>query len=1344
MSNRRLPILFWTACGIAAAALLVVPSVGADPNPEAARLALYAQPDGTALFALGLKAPGGLPVAQRHDVVVLVNTSAAQTGQYRTDGLAALDALLKGLGPQDRVALMAVDMDAAPMTAGLVAADGPEMAEALKKLNGRAPLGTTDLEKGLVAAAGALSGSTAPRSVVYIGEGTSKLNLLLPEAYERLIGSLADNRIAVSSLAIGPSPDKQLLGSLAANTGGVVLEADKVAAQEAGKRLAVAADGAVLWPTRATWPAAFTAVLPKRVPPLRADRESIVIGTGTLKAGAPLDVQIAVAGPSGDRVLSWKVTPPASSDENGYLQKLVVAAKPSGGLALPLAGWHFLKELQQEITMGSQGLTELARQALSAGDAAGAEKLAREAIAQNPQDDTAIAVLAAAMARSAPGKNGKAAAGGPDLNLVGKAPEAAEPAPEGSLLNQIEIQRKLAAQELNAAVTVALNQARKNMSREPDLVTQDLKLQLEAVKQAKDLDPQVRDQLKNQIEIVLRETERSREAFETRRQRDLALLARAADERMIADNLTRDQQKLSALMEHFTAMMAEGRYRIAEDQVAVEAEKLTAGDPVPNPVPTQAIQKARMEGALVEMLALRIERQKKTWDTLAMAERAHIPFPDEPPIVYPDADTWRILSERRIREYRSMDLAKRGSAEQAILDALNSPVEEFTFEQAPFTEVIDHINKVHKINVVLDTKALEDMSVDVSATQITQTLKGISLRSALKITLAQVSLTYIIKDEVLQITTPDRAENTLVTKVYPVADLVLPIQSMGGMGGMMGGMGGMMGGMGGGMGGMGGGMFNLPPNGQNVLPRPGVQNGFRAMCVEDDLNLTPQTVSASVPAVTRSAAESLAKTQPASGRPPRKIDLSIPKGDDAESVWERHFAAHKESPADVRETVRSLWKAKDYEQVIALIQAALRQNHAQPAWMYEALGMAMQAAKRPSDQVERAVMSAVEFADSTLDLMNIGRYLEQIGLQKRALQVYRQVAQLEPLRPEPFVHGLRVAQKLNDLEGIQWTTAGILSQAWTGEQMHVWEQGARVAKATLDRLEAENRVDEAKRFRAALDAAVARDCMLRVTWTGDADVDVAVQEPAGTFCSMRSPRTSSGGVLLGDLPKQVGKLATGANSEIYVCPKGFSGTYKVFVRKVWGQVTANQVKVEVCTHFLTPQESRLAKPVKLQRDQAVVEFELKDGRRLESLQERQVANAAMPHLALRQQILAQQLAGAVDPAAESSYYGSQQNYWGGGRNANPFIPFVGRGAVGYQPVIQTLPEGASMSATAVISADRRYVRITTTPLFSGIGEVNTFNTSTGAGGTTGGGTGGQGFSSQFNNSGSGSNTGGFF
>jgi hypothetical protein len=76
----------------------------------------------------------------------------------------------------------------------------------------------------------------------------------------------------------------------------------------------------------------------------------------------------------------------------------------------------------------------------------------------------------------------------------------------------------------------------------------------------------------------------------------------------------------------------------------------------------------------------------------------------------------------------------------------------------------------------------------------------------------------------------------------------------------------------------------------------------------------------------------------------------------------------------------------------------------------------------------------------------------------------------------------------------------------------------------------------------------------------------------------------------------------------------------------------------------------------------------------------------------------------------------------GGGPGGRVRPAVGRpGDPGYQPRIITLPEGAFFQATAVISADRRYVRISVLPFFSSIGNVSTFNFATGDTGTSGGG-----------------------
>ena len=54
------------------------------------------------------------------------------------------------------------------------------------------------------------------------------------------------------------------------------------------------------------------------------------------------------------------------------------------------------------------------------------------------------------------------------------------------------------------------------------------------------------------------------------------------------------------------------------------------------------------------------------------------------------------------------------------------------------------------------------------------------------------------------------------------------------------------------------------------------------------------------------------------------------------------------------------------------------------------------------------------------------------------------------------------------------------------------------------------------------------------------------------------------------------------------------------------------------------------------------------------------------------------------------------------------IPVVGDFAAAQQPVIVVLSEGTFLTVQAVVSNDRRFVRLTVVPFFSKIGDVNTF------------------------------------
>lgn len=92
------------------------------------------------------------------------------------------------------------------------------------------------------------------------------------------------------------------------------------------------------------------------------------------------------------------------------------------------------------------------------------------------------------------------------------------------------------------------------------------------------------------------------------------------------------------------------------------------------------------------------------------------------------------------------------------------------FIELPLQDVIQQLSQTHDIPIVIDARSLDEIGISADS-PVNLTLKNISLRSCLRIALRQYDLTYIIKDEVLQITTPETADRCLVVQTYrfPVA-----------------------------------------------------------------------------------------------------------------------------------------------------------------------------------------------------------------------------------------------------------------------------------------------------------------------------------------------------------------------------------------------------------------------------------------------------------------------------------------------------------------------------------------------------------------------------------------------
>ena len=110
-----------------------------------ARVATYQTEEGDSFFAVALQPSAEEAILESvrsrpADIVVIVDTSATQVGEFREDSITALDSILGRLRPQDRVEIFAADVKTSELTKGFTAAT--EAGVSLDVLAKRLPLGT--------------------------------------------------------------------------------------------------------------------------------------------------------------------------------------------------------------------------------------------------------------------------------------------------------------------------------------------------------------------------------------------------------------------------------------------------------------------------------------------------------------------------------------------------------------------------------------------------------------------------------------------------------------------------------------------------------------------------------------------------------------------------------------------------------------------------------------------------------------------------------------------------------------------------------------------------------------------------------------------------------------------------------------------------------------------------------------------------------------------------------------------------------------------------------------------------------------------------------------------------
>jgi type II secretory pathway component GspD/PulD (secretin) len=231
-------------------------------------------------------------------------------------------------------------------------------------------------------------------------------------------------------------------------------------------------------------------------------------------------------------------------------------------------------------------------------------------------------------------------------------------------------------------------------------------------------------------------------------------------------------KNVERLMKEFHVLYKEGKYQEAES-TAMRAQDL---DP-DNTGAQAAVMLVKTQIRKKESEQLHSNKEKMGYEALNEAEG----FGDAADALHNGGITVNADKLNRARKRQPLtpiEVPRRlNETERAIERKLSTPVN-LNFYEAPLRRVLQDLSETNGINITTDEPALHEDGISLDF-PISKKLEQISLRSALNIVLHDAHLTYVIRNEVLLITTPAHAADKQTQQVHHVADLVIPIYDPG-------------------------------------------------------------------------------------------------------------------------------------------------------------------------------------------------------------------------------------------------------------------------------------------------------------------------------------------------------------------------------------------------------------------------------------------------------------------------------------------------------------------------------------------------------------------------------------
>jgi hypothetical protein len=327
----------------------------------------------------------------------------------------------------------------------------------------------------------------------------------------------------------------------------------------------------------------------------------------------------------------------------------------------------------------------------------------------------------------------------------------AQQPPSGDLLEQTRRLNQVAALQVEAETRLALTEADRLAATDRAQAAEKLKLLVVALEADTKLGPERRETLLRVVKDRLRVAELPVDVSGQAAKAAIDTTRAADDEKHKAE-----AAKVKTALESVAALRKDGQ--VAE--AARQAQELLKNHP--NNVAVQVLNGVNSTAdSLTSDAAVRKEHADSRLAAVRDIEKsAIIPKGD---IEFPK--DWKEKSARRLKGQALSE------EEVKILQALNSPIKA-EFRNSKLQDVVDYLSTLTGRAILIDKAALDDSQLNYDTPITFVPRAAVTTRNVLRSALGQVGLTYVVRDNVIQVTSQARARDMMVTKSYYVGDIV--------------------------------------------------------------------------------------------------------------------------------------------------------------------------------------------------------------------------------------------------------------------------------------------------------------------------------------------------------------------------------------------------------------------------------------------------------------------------------------------------------------------------------------------------------------------------------------------